>query len=322
MAVNSFTEDSSAEEIIEKLDEYIPYLDEDRQFIRKYRSDFLYHYSKDFCNLALFSFHYIYMFIINTSMVKYYAFDENIIRNQTGNKDNKGLELFFYFGHQPEKKVIHNGVISEINRERHISNVDTRNNIAHSSGIVVPKKDLIAYINNCFSVIDELQTKVIKPCCTNLVINKRIHNYNSEIVDSLCLGNTEAIENMITDFMKDLHLSYKDIISLNQLDSELNAISYFTPYIYIDEYGYCLLDWDSSLNLHQAIYDDFCSKYEKAKESTLPTVLNEKEIWDTLKISYTKTDRNTLYNVYHKLIENSQYWEPVNIQTIKENINV
>ena len=320
--MNKFTEQSSAEEIIKELDKYIPCLDEDRQFMRKYRSDFLYHYNKDFCNLALFSFHYIYMFIVNTSMVKYYAFDENIIRNQTGNKDNKGLEPFFYFGHQPEKKVIHNGVISEINKDRHVSNVDTRNNIAHSSGIVIPKKDLVTYINNCFLVIDELQINVIKQCCLNAVMNKRIHNYNSEIIDSLCLGDAEAIESMITDFMKDLHLNYKDIISLKQLVSDLNAISYFSPYVYIDEYGFCLLNWDSSLNLHKAIYDDFCSRYEQAYDSTLPTVLNEKEILNVLKTTYAGTDRDTLYNVWHKLIESSQYWEPVNTQKIKGNINV
>ena len=47
-SVSNFTEESTAEEIVNLLDEFIPCLDEDRQFIRKYRTDFIYHYKNGF----------------------------------------------------------------------------------------------------------------------------------------------------------------------------------------------------------------------------------------------------------------------------------
>jgi hypothetical protein len=321
IVVSNFTEFSTADEIIEKLDEYIPCLDDDRQFIQKYRRDFIYHYNNNFCNLALFSFHYIYMFIVNTSMVKYYAFDEKIIRNQTGNKFNTGLELFFYFGQQPEKKAIHNNVITDEARDLHIENVGQRDKIAHSCGTVIQNNILINYINNCFNVLKELQLNVINQCCQNNKIQSHLLNYDKEIVDSLCSGNTTAIEGLITNFMKDFHLNYKDLKLLKHIRQDLNAISYFLPYISITE-GVCFLDWDESLNLHKAIYDDFCSKYEQAFDSSLKDVLNENKVFNTLKELYSEVNIDTLYNILHKLMEISKYWVPFGSQRIKESIIV
>lgn len=321
IVVSSFTEFSTANEIIEKLDEYIPCLDEDRQFIQKYRNDFIYHYSNNFCNLALFSFHYIYMFIVNTSMVKYYAFDEKIIRNQTGNKYNAGLELFFYFGQQPEKRAIHNNVITDANRELHIENVGLRDKIAHSCGTVIQNNVLINYINNCFNVLEELQLNVINQCCQSTKIQNHLLSYDKEIVDTLCSGNTLAVEGLINNFMKDFHLNYKDLILLKHIKQELNAISYLSPYISIIE-GVCYLDWDDSLNLHKAIYDDFCSKYEQAFDSSLKDILDENKIFNILKESYSDVNVDTLYNVLHKLIELSKYWVPFGTQKVKEFSNV
>lgn len=321
IVLSNFTEQASAEDIIDELDKYIPCLDEDRQFIRKYRSDFIYHYNNNFCNLALFSFHYIYMFIVNTSMVKYYAFDEKIIRNQTGNKCNAGLELFFYFGQQPEKRAIHNNVITDINRELHIENVGQRDKIAHSCGTVIQNNILINYINNCFNVLEELQLNVINQCCQSNKIQNQLLNYDKEIVDSLCSGNTLAIEDLINNFMKDFHLNYNDLMLSKHIKQNLNAISYFFPYISIKD-GECYLDWDESLNLHKAIYDDFCSKYEQAFDSSIKDVLNEDKVFTKLKELYSNVNIDTLYNVLHKLMELSKYWVPFGTQKAKEYLNV
>lgn len=310
--LSNFTEQASVEEIIDELDKYIPCLDEDRQFIKKYRSDFIYHYNNNFYNLALFSFHYIYMFIINTSMVKYYAFDIDIIKNQTGNKLKKGVyEPFVYFGLQSEKKVIHNNVISQHNKDLHQTNVDIRNNIAHSSGYIVKKEILINYINNCFNVLYELQRNVLIKCFTNKNQHNQ-YNYNDDIIESLCSGNTSAIENLLLDFMIDFHISYNDLKLMEHVATNLNAIIYFIPYLFLDENGSIYLNWDEKINLHKAIYDDFNSKYiplfyHEDSEYT-DYIMDRDKIKNEMIIKNENTDINTIYNVLNKLISKSEYW--------------
>ena len=320
--MSNFTEESTAEEIVNLLDEFIPCLDEDRQFIRKYRSDFIYHYNNNFCNLALFSFHYLYMFIINTSMVKYYAFNENIIRNQTGNRCNRGLELFFYFGSQPEKRVIHNNVISEENRELHQTNVSERDKIAHSSGNIVPKNRLISYINNCFIVIEELQKNVIKKCYTADDIQKKYLKYDNEIIESLFTDNICSIEELILDYMKDFYLSYKDLNFMSHLFTEPNTIIFFSKFFIKNDDGTIFLDWDISNNLHKAIYDDFCSKYEPSNKEDNIDNLSKVEILNLLEITYKNVDKGIIYNILRKLIDESPYWVPFGSQKLEEFVNV
>lgn len=167
---------------------------------------------------------------------------------------------------------------------------------------MIQKNILINYINNCFNVLEEFRLNVIKQCCQSDKIQNHLLNYDKEIVDSLCSGNTLAIESLINNFMKDFHLNYKDLMLLKHIKQDLNAISYFSLYISIIE-GVYYLDWDDSLNLHKAIYDDFYSKYEQAFDSSLTDVLDENKIFNILKESYSEVDVYTLYNVLHKVID-------------------
>ena len=146
IVLSNFTEQASAEDIIDELDKYIPCLDEDRQFIRKYRSDFIYHYNNNFDNLALFSFHYIYMFIISTSMVKYYSFNKNEVINQSGHNHDLNIELYAYFGKESEKnaiKSVQRNLLQKEIKQLHISNVMVRDSIAHSNGIKIILPEII-----------------------------------------------------------------------------------------------------------------------------------------------------------------------------------
>ncbi len=46
------------------------------------------------------------MFIISTSMVKYYSFNKNEVINQSGHNYNLNIELFEYFGKESKKNII------------------------------------------------------------------------------------------------------------------------------------------------------------------------------------------------------------------------
>lgn len=318
--MSEFTEQSLAEDIITELDEYIPCLDNDRQYMRKYCDDFLYHYNNGFYNLALFSFHYIYMFIINISMVKYYAFKEDIIRNQTGNKNNREMELFGYFGHQPEKRVIHNNVVNFDIRELHEENVSHRDRIAHSSGYVAERSNFIDYINNCFEVIRNLQPVVLSNCYQDNLIKEKWLDINQDILDAIWSNNSNSFEEIIINFLIDYYLSYKDILMLDSLTTELNAIKFLRQYLSIES-GYFTLSYNEEEDLHQALFDSFTTNYQQAFEDDDINILSKDDIINVLVKLNNNKKSFVVDNVYSKLMENSLYWIPFENQNRTRELN-
>ena len=266
MAVNNFTEDSSAEEIIEKLDEYIPYLDEDRQFIRKYRTDFIYHYKNGFYNLAPFSFHYLYMFIISTTMVKCCAFNKNEVINRSGYKHDLNIELFAYFGKEGEKKALKSIPRSLLPNEiilLHSINVSKRDNIAHSSGINITISELINYVNNCFDVLKTIQPIALAQCFQRTEIKEKWNEVNRNILDAIWADNQSSFEELMISFLIDYHLSYKDISHLDAITQDLNAIKFLRSFLDIDSEGY-VFTYNEEQDLHHSVYDAFTLKYQPA----------------------------------------------------------
>lgn len=324
MAVNSFTEDSSAEEIIEKLDEYIPYLDEDRQFIRKYRTDFIYHYKNGFYNLALFSFHYLYMFIISTTMVKCCAFNKNEVIDRSGHKHDLNIELFAYFGKDGEKKALKSIPRSLLSNEiilLHSINVSKRDNIAHSNGINITISELINYVNNCFDVLKTIQPIALVQCFQRSEIKEKWNEVNSNILDAIWADNQSSFEELMISFLIDYHLSYKDISHLDSITQDLNAIKFLRSFLDIDSEGY-VFTYNEEQDLHHSVYDAFTLKYQPAFSSSDENILSLEEIIIILKSLVTEENVSIVYNVYAKLMDMSQYWVPFGSQKLKEDVNV
>lgn len=324
IVLSNFTEQASVEDIIDELDKYIPCLDEDRQFIRKYRSDFIYHYNNNFYNLALFSFHYIYMFIISTSMVKYYSFNKNEVINQSGHNHDLNIELFAYFGKESEKnaiKSVQRNLLQKEIKQLHISNVMVRDSIAHSNGIKIILPEIIQYINNCFKVLEIIQPISLSKCFERTEIKEKWNKVNYDILDSIWANNQNSFEELIINFLIDYHLCYNDISLLDMITTELNAIKFLRQFLIVDNEGYSLA-YNEELDLHHSIFDDFTSKYQSAYSTNDDDIISKEEIITFLKELDNSKNNYIAYNVYDKIIEISQYWIPFGVQRIKENINV
>ena len=322
--LSNFTEHTSAEEIINELDNYIPCLDEDRQFIRKYRNDFIYHYNNNFYNLALFSFHYIYMFIISTSMVKYYSFNKNEVINQSGHNHDLNIELYAYFGKESEKnaiKSVQRNLLQKEIKQLHILNVTTRDNIAHSNGIKIILSEIIQYINNCFEVLENIQPISLSKCFKRSEIKEKWNKVNYDILDAILTNNQSSLEELIINFLIDYHLSYKDILFFDAITTKLNAIKFLRQFLIMDNEGYSI-SYNEELDLHRSIFESFISKYQSAYSTDDENIISKEEIITFLKELDNSKNNYIAYNVYDKIIEISQYWIPFGVQRIKENINV
>lgn len=317
----NFTENSTAEDIIDELNKYIPYLDENCQFINKYRKDFVYHFNKNFYNLALFSFHYLYMFIINTSMVKYFSFNKNeIINKTTGNNKDLNIQLFSYFSKKGEVKTIKliDNVLTKRTKSIHEENVKLRNKIAHSSGIAIIREEFVKYLSNCFYVLDKIHPIILCKYFEYPSTNKIWNNINQDCLNAIWEKDEIALEEQIFDFLKNFYLSYNDIIYIDNITKELNAIKFLRQFIFLDESGNYYFDYNKELDLHQSLYDTFTSKYEPAFSSKNEDILDSVDILNILKDLDETTNKYIAYNVFDKLMEASQYWVPFGSQKMKE----
>ncbi len=323
--MNNFTEFSTAEEIIKELDEYIPCLDEDKKYLKKYRNDFIYHFCNGFYNLALFSFHYLYMFVVSTSMVKYYSFNKNEVINQSGHNYDLNIELFAYFGKESEKNIlksIQRNILPKEIKLLHGNNVSKRDNIAHSSGITIALTEFIAYINNCFSVLKAIQPIVLLKCYERTTIRQKWDDVNYNILDAIWENNQDSFEELIKDFLIDYYLCYKDILYIDTITNALNAIKFLRQFLTINTEGEYSLMYNEELDLHHSIFDNFTLKYQSAFSTNDDNLLSNQEIINFLKELDNNKDSFIAYNVYDKLMEISKYWVPFGIQKIKENASV
>lgn len=63
--------DISSDNPIHKLEAFFPLPDPSLEYLEKYKQDLIYHYERGFFNLALFSFHYLYMTLLYIYLLKY-----------------------------------------------------------------------------------------------------------------------------------------------------------------------------------------------------------------------------------------------------------
>lgn len=323
--MSNFTEFSIAEEIIKELDKHIPCLDEDKKYLKKYRNDFIYHFRKGFYNLALFSFHYLYMFVVSTSMVKYYSFNKNEVINQSGHNYDLNIELFAYFGKESEKNIlksIQRNMLPKEIKLLHSNNVSKRDNIAHSSGIAITLTEFIAYINNCFSVLKAIQPIALLKCYERKTIKQKWDDVNCNILDAIWENNQDSFEELIKDFLTDYYLCYKDILCIDIITDKLNAIKFLRQFLIINDEGEYSLAYNEELDLHHSIFDSFTSKYQSAFSTNDDNLLSNQEIINFLKELDNNKDSFIAYNVYDKLMEISKYWVPFGVQKIKESVGV
>ena len=297
--MSNFNENSTAEDIVYKLDEYLPMLDEDRQFIKKYRSDFIYHFRSNFYNLALFSFHYLYMFILSTSMVKYCAFNKNDIIHKSGNQKDLQIELFSYFGKASEKNIFKSIKDKSLKKDivsAHASNVCLRDSIAHSSGRNVLKNELLNYLNNCFIVLEFFQPTSLESCICRNDINVKWENADNDLLDAMCNGDKATVDDIVIGFLIDYHLSYKDFLYLPHISSKLNAFSYLSRYV--------------------ELYDGELSISDNIKIDAYNILSNDEIKSEILALDYTP-DKNVAQNVMTKIYTESEYWIPVGSEKLK-----
>lgn len=187
---------------------FLPPLDDSIQMLEKYVSDMAYHYERGFYNLSLFSFHYVYMAIIQMYLLKFHKFDRNIVNGQVAGTDPViDLTPAVYSIGLDEKRLVKKfgpELPMEL-RRKHIALVDTRNDIAHFTGIVVPKDRIDSYIQNAMEILRKIQQ--ISLDHLTMTPNNAFTNRISEISNQS--GDNEKAYNL-HEMIKDFYISSND----------------------------------------------------------------------------------------------------------------
>ena len=142
------------------LADFLPPLDGTVDYLYKYKDDFAYHYEREFYNLALFSYHQLYMAILHMYLLKFHRMDIKIASACRQNRPNISvLTPSFYSDVMDEKARIGlfgRRISTEI-KKKHIELVQQRDRIAHFTGDVLTKEQIDKHITKSIEVLNEIQ---------------------------------------------------------------------------------------------------------------------------------------------------------------------
>lgn len=141
--------------------DFLPPLDETVAYLYKYKDDFAYHYEREFYNLALFSYHQLYMAILHMYLLKFHRMDIKIANSCRQNRPALSvLSPSFYSDVMDEKSRIRlfGHRISNETRNKHIELVQQRDRIAHFTGDVLIKEQIDKYIEKSIEVFKSIQS--------------------------------------------------------------------------------------------------------------------------------------------------------------------
>lgn len=314
MSLTLGTEKILAEDILEKLLKFIPVLDESTEFILKYQHDFVFHYNKEFYNLALFSFHYLYMFVLATSMVKYAEFKHANIKAHSGNSQDIEGVLYGHFGERAEKKIICHIPSNEcivINKKRlnvlHCSNVSLRDDIAHASGRTITPIEIDAYINNCFEVLENLQKISIIKYLNSKNIRKKLKFLNEKLFEYLITENYTDMDFDIMSFLRDYYISFLDSEFILESEKELPELVFLLNYINLSE-GEILFSFDASENHYKSIYDWFHSNYTYVDKTTKDEALYVSAIKNKAYTKFKNINPQIIESIFYNIKNEASKW--------------
>lgn len=308
---------ASAEDILEKLYSFIPVLDESTEFILKYQHDFIFHYNKEFYNLALFSFHYLYMFILATSMVKYAEFKHENIKAHSGNsRDIEGV-LYGHFGERAEKKIICHIPSNEcivINKKKlnvlHCSNVSLRDDIAHASGRTITPVEIDAYIDNCFEVLKNLQKISIIKYLNSKNIREKLKILNEKLFEYLITENHTDMDFDIMSFLRDYYISFLDSEFILESEKDFPELVFLLNYINLAE-GEILFYFDASENHYKSIFDWFHSNYTYIDKTTKDEALYVSAIKNKAYTKFKNINPQIIESIFDNIKQEASMWVAV-----------
>ena len=143
------------------LADFLPPLDETVAYLYKYKDDFAYHYEREFYNLALFSYHQLYMAILHMYLLKFHRMDIKIASACRQNRPIISvLSPSFYSDVMDEKARIGlfgRRISTEI-KKKHVELVQQRDRIAHFTGNVLTKEQIDEHISISAVVLKEIQS--------------------------------------------------------------------------------------------------------------------------------------------------------------------
>ncbi|MDW2994663.1 MAG: hypothetical protein R8N24_01380 [Alphaproteobacteria bacterium] len=197
----------SEENPICQLDAFLPPLDDTILYLHKYLLDLAYHYEHSFYNLALFSFHYIYMTILYIYLLKFHRMKVSIVNSCRQNRAPvEILTPHVYADLKTEKTQIDmfSNIAQEV-KDKHHKLVATRDSIAHATGINIDVKSFERHVEEAIGVLGSLRDLSL-----NNLIRYSGDNFTVSTLDILNETNENEKKAKISNWIKDFYLSLND----------------------------------------------------------------------------------------------------------------
>ncbi|MDR1027121.1 MAG: hypothetical protein LBL46_01755 [Rickettsiales bacterium] len=176
-----------------------------------YRDDMAFHFEQGFFNLALFSFHYLYMTLVYIYLMKYHKFNRGAIKNALGgSRARKRVPLHItatvYSTLCREGEVIK---LFETNdgdiESRHTTLVQSRNSVAHSSGAIIQRPQFLTHAKAAGTILERIKERALWR------MNRRPPSqFASRISDINGTRGAAEREEKLSRFARDFYISPKD----------------------------------------------------------------------------------------------------------------
>jgi hypothetical protein len=204
--------DPSDDNPIHKLSAFFPLPDADTDYLEKYKRDLIYHYEDGFFNLALFSFHYLYMTLLHIYLLKYHRFDMKIVNScRCGHPPVSVLSPHIYADVRDEKGRIHLfGGLDKQLKNQHTEIVRRRDAIAHSTGALVDKVQFDGHIRDSCAVLEYVKIHALDEMLKN-------HNFQERagILNAMCGAEDDSriyeYQESLLALVQDFYLSDRDL---------------------------------------------------------------------------------------------------------------
>lgn len=206
------------------LTDFLPPLDGTVDYLYKYKDDFAYHYEREFYNLALFSYHQLYMAILHMYLLKFHRMDIRIANSCRQNHPYLStLSPSFYSDVKDEKGRIDlfGKRLTQETKEKHKDLVKQRDRIAHFTGDVLTKEQIDKHITKSIEVLNEIQ-----PVAFYELLLRSADRFGNGVNEILAEKDKNERFSKISNLIQDFYLSKHDVDFL-KLKSD---------FIFFDEY--------------------------------------------------------------------------------------
>lgn len=190
-----------------KLKDFLPPLDDSIQMLEKYVGDMAYHYERGFYNLALFSFHYVYMTLLHIYLLKFHRMKVSIVNSCRQKRTPlEHLSPHAYCDVRDEKGRVH--LFAGLNKEiatQHAQLVITRDSIAHATGTSITIDVFDRHIDNAINVLSSIQKHSL-----DIFIQYPSDSFNETVAAIKTELNDAEKLTRISDMIKDFYISRND----------------------------------------------------------------------------------------------------------------